>query len=444
MCIMSKPSKPQENTTNPANISFVIVKEINVMARANTQKENATNTANISNEKETNVMARRAPQQIEEDFNRCQVFMATNNEVSSIEELASCLNLTSAKVYESYLPNHRPSYKRLKEKLAINRKSKLALKKAEAKHKAELEAAEAKHKAEQEAAEAKRKAEQEAAEAKRKAEQEAEAKRKAASRQTKKKVDKPSNKKKEDSIGGFVIDASIAGVEGIIDDLNRICVTQSKIILTTVTINELDKMQKFHDNDGYDARRILSMAACDSEHFESVRIDETLGTPDYCIIKYCADNKDNVVLLTADKTMALNARACGIKTHFFKHTVQNSPAFSAPATDDDIHKLHLARKINGKFYICDFENEFRSVRVVSDGIEYTRGTVKLKIGDDVYVTTKKFDYVTFAHYHVVSLSEDCNCTLVYHNRMYNSAEINNLPVAGYKSFMRDFVRRVDF
>lgn len=443
---MNKPSKPQENTTNHANISFVIVKEINVMARANTQKENATNTANISNEKEINVMAKRTQKQIEKDYELCQKFMANNTEVTSIRELAECLSLTEKKVMESY-ENHPISYKRLKEKLKLNRISQQALKKAEAKRKAEQEAAEAKRKAEQEA-EAKRKAEQEAEEVKRKAEQEAEARRKAEqksanAKQTKKKVDEPSTKKKEDSIGGFVIDASIAGVEGILDDLNRICVTQNKIILTTVTINELEKMQKFHDNDGYDARRILSMAADDSEHFESVLIDDTLGTPDYCIVKYCADNKDNVVLLTADKTMALNARARGVKTHFFKHTVQNSHTVLTSATDDT-HKLHLARKVAGEFYLCDFENDSRSVRVVSDGIEYTRGTVKLKIGDDVYVTTKKFDYVTFAHYQITSLSEDCNCTLVYHKRMYNSAEINNLPLAGYKAFMRDFARRIKF
>ena len=42
--------------------------------------------------------------------------------------------------------------------------------------------------------------------------------------------------------------------------------------------------------------------------FECVVIDETLETPDDCIIKYCAGNKSNVILFTADKTMDLKQK----------------------------------------------------------------------------------------------------------------------------------------
>lgn len=382
-------------------------------------------------------MARRPKNQIKTDYKRCQDFMAKNTEVSTLDELAVCLELTPKRIQESYR-KHPINYDRLKEKLKCNRAAKRARKKAE-------EEAEAKRKAEQEAAEAKRRAEEEA-EARRKAEQEAaEAKRKASanSRQTKKKSETTSKAKKNNSVGGFVIDASISGVEGIMDDLNRICCTKCKIILTTVTIQELEKMQRFHDNDGKDARRILAMAAGDYDHFECVLIDDTVGTPDDCIIKYCADNKDDVVLLTADKTMELKARAYGIKTHFFRHTPTSFTTI--PQTPDDgNHTLHAAREINGKLYICDFENESRSIRVFSNGIEYSARTIELKIGDDVYIATKKFDYVTFAHYQITSLSRVSNCISVYHKRLYDPKEINDLPAAAYKAFMREFKRKVNF
>ena len=401
---MHKSSKPQKNTTNPANTSNE--KENNVMARTNTQKENATNNANISNEKENNVMAKRDTKQIKTDYKRCQDFIAKNTEVSTLDELATCLGLTTKRIQKSY-EGHSTNYNRLKAKLKCNGVAKKARKKAE-----------------QEAAEAKRKAS-------------------ANSRQPKKKSETTSKAKKHNSVGGFVIDASISGVEGIMDDLNRICCTKCKIILTTVTIQELEKMQRFHDNDGKDARRILAMAAGDYDHFECVLIDDTVGTPDDCIIKYCADNKDDVVLLTADKTMELKARAYGIKTHFFRHTPTSFTTI--PQTPDDgNHTLHAAREINGKLYICDFENESRSIRVFSNGFEYSSRTIELKIGDDVYIATKKFDYVTFAHYQITSLSRVSNCISVYHKRLYDPKEINDLPAATYKSFMREFKRKVNF
>lgn len=242
----------------------------------------------------------------------------------------------------------------------------------------------------------------------------------------------------------YVIDASIMGTDNIINTLTDFFATGNKIVLTSITIKELEKLQKHHNTFGNDARRILAMAAGDYENFECVLIDEPSEvSADDCIIRYCAENKDDVVLLTSDKTMELKARTYGVKTRFFKQN--NIPGITGHAYNvRTTYTLYATRKIGNNLYTSVFENAYKSIRVISGNIEYNTGTVKLKIGDDVYIATKKNNYITFAHYRMISLSIENNCQLVCYRRLYDSAEINNLPNASYKSFMRAFKCRVNF
>ena len=114
--------------------------------------------------------------------------------------------------------------------------------------------------------------------------------------------------------------------------------------------------------------------------FECVVIDETLETPDDCIIKYCAGNKSNVILFTADKTMDLKARAFGVKTKFFKQP---------KSAENSMKKPH-----------------------------------------------KK---VFFIHYEINSTDEENNCKIIYFKKIYNKGQIRKLPKEKYKSFIREFI-----
>lgn len=202
-------------------------------------------------------------------------------------------------------------------------------------------------------------------------------------------------------------------------------------------------MQKFKDFDAKWARHILAIAAENNyENFYTVLIDENLENPDECIIKYCADHKNNVVLLIADKTMALKARMYGVKVRYFKrnNSYANSNSNVQPSvnTTSIINTLFVAGKIGGKLSISDFNTDHRSVKVISNGLEYTEGVCELKIGDDVYIVKKKNKYLTFAHYTMISLEARNNCKLVYSKRIYNISEIENLPKVDYKTFIRNF------
>lgn len=243
---------------------------------------------------------------------------------------------------------------------------------------------------------------------------------------------------KHDDVG-FVLDASICGIENLKDILSSIFAKNAKIILTSITIKELKKLQEFKDIAAKDAKYILTIAAENYENFRKVLIDETFESPDECIIKYCADHKQDIVLLTADKMMALNARILGVKTQYYKHN--NNSRYSKVQATTYAVTLLAARTIGDKLVVCDFENNYRSVLIISNGIEYTKGEYELKIGDDVYIATNKTQYMTFAHYQIISLTPKNNCKLVYSRRIYSASEIDCLTKAGYKSFMRDFKRR---
>lgn len=375
-------------------------------------------------------MAKRTTKQIENDFIVSKNFVNANTSITSIKEIAIGVGLTVSQVRTS-LERHPRVYATIKQLIDEN------VEKVKAQKLAEKEAIEAKKKAKKEARMAKKEAEKAELEAKKKAEDDAKANEETATAQ-------PITKKSDVQ---FVIDASITGVENLHNILNEIRSTGSKIVLTSITIQELDKMQKFNDTDGNDARRILGMAAANPEDFHCVRIDETAETHDDCIIKYCADNKENVVLLTSDKTMALTARTFGVKTHFLKQTQNNSSTksnFTYNNNGSRANTLYAARRVGGKLFISDFTTPYRSILVLSNGIEYKDGVRELKVGDDVYLATKKDEYLTFAHYHITSLGAENNCKLVFSKRIYDVNEIEDLSVASYKSFMREFYRRVDF
>ena len=236
----------------------------------------------------------------------------------------------------------------------------------------------------------------------------------------------------------FVIDASICGIDGIREILEK-CLESSKIILTSITIRELESLQKTPDLFGIDARWILTLAANNPEKFESVKIDEDLPIPDDCIVKYCTSFKEKVLLLTADKTMSLKARADNVEVQYFQHSTN----YSSKKKDSNFSKeqtLWPARKIGEDLMIPagKMQTDRQSICVRSGDKEYTDGDVALAIGDNVLIATSKGTYSTLVHFKVTSLEEVNNCRLVFSSKIGNA----NLP-SFYKSFIRDFKRRHD-
>ena len=240
---------------------------------------------------------------------------------------------------------------------------------------------------------------------------------------------------------GFVIDTSMAGVDAIHDLLCKICATDAKVILTSIVRQELNKMQLAKkDYLSEQAIRILSMAANRPEKFCNVLIDETLPTPDDCIVKYCADNKKRVVLLTADKNMALDAREQSIKVEFFKRGFKHVKSLSRLSKKDktDVRTLYPARRIGNKLIIMEMQGFTRDICVCSGGNESVDGIVELRVGDDVLIASKKTDCITLAHYKMLTVYEEDNCKQIFFRKFYNYDEIDTLSNESYKKFAKAF------
>ena len=237
----------------------------------------------------------------------------------------------------------------------------------------------------------------------------------------------------------YVIDASICGIDGIREILEKFLET-SNVILTSITIRELESLQKTPDLFGVDARYILTLAANNPEKFKSVKIDESLPIPDDCIVKYCASVRKKVTLLTADKTMTLKDRYNDVEVQYFQHSTNYSSKSKSSAFSKE-QTLWPARKIGEDLMIpaCKMQTDRQSICVRSGDREYTDGDVALSIGDDVLIATCKGTYSTLIHFRVISLEAEKNCRVLYSAKLGNTNSIPNR----YKSFVRDFKRRHD-
>lgn len=251
---------------------------------------------------------------------------------------------------------------------------------------------------------------------------------------------------------GFVIDASMMKIKDSDTFIDRLCLTEAKIILTSVTIKELDKMQSFQDNLALCARVFLAKAAKNPEQFLSVRIDETVGLPDDCIIAYCREYRNKVTLLTADKRMTLMARSYPypVKVQYFatddsldelKQTDSRKVNKNcSTAINNDKSKLKTlipAKLVNGTLKIFDFETYDQSICVISNDKWYLAGPQELHIGDDILIATQKSAFVTFAHYRLISLEPKDNCKLIFDRRL-SFDKLSSIHHPMYQPFLEKF------
>jgi len=231
----------------------------------------------------------------------------------------------------------------------------------------------------------------------------------------------------------FVIDASIVGIEDFEEFITKLLDAKEKIVITSVTIKELEKLQKFNDTEARDARHLLALAVENQDKFVAVLIDENEETPDDCIVKYCAKNKEKVVLLTSDKTMVLKARMYGVQVEYHKQRINNSD------TGEKIVTLYAVRKLANRLVLLEPKSENKSLLVISNGIEYADEMRELLIGDEIYIATRKINHISFTHFKIVALEEEDNSELIYSCRIYSKEQIYSLPKASYKSFIKNFI-----
>ena len=73
-----------------------------------------------------------------------------------------------------------------------------------------------------------------------------------------------------------------------------------------------------------------------------------------CIINYCAENNEDVILLTSDKAMALKARMYNVQVNYLKHNQANNSDFIAKQCNSKIRTLFPAKRTGNKLLISGF------------------------------------------------------------------------------------------
>lgn len=227
----------------------------------------------------------------------------------------------------------------------------------------------------------------------------------------------------------YVVDASITGVQWNI--FNDIVERDCSIVLLTKTIEELDKLQK-NENKGVAQRAhaLSEEALYDKEHFTIVDYEtKEKKSVDNTIIEYCKKNKNRIILLTADKNMALKAKGASILVEYY------APSLKLPPSTTILE--------NGEVVIDTICQGDRSIRVYSRGYVYENLSkpYHLKNGDEIYVATKVKNYINFEHYKM--LNNAGKNKLVYRkNLSFSLAALIKLP-RQYRGFIDEFKKRKD-
>lgn len=233
----------------------------------------------------------------------------------------------------------------------------------------------------------------------------------------------------------YVVDASVVGTIDWPSTLNNILANNQVIILTSITIHELHKLEKDPNYDTrFQARQLLRLSNEKTENFESVLIDHTLGSPDFCIIQYCNRLKGSIILLTGDKEMASLARCYFNDVQYFSKVVN-------PSVTHEYFKMlrdspfNAAKDAKDQLVIPKFEYPNKMIRVYSRCQPFDNGPYYLRVGDTVLVATiDEANVITLNVYNVISRSDSDNIRNVYSKKFFPGKRVH-LPDERYRGFI---------
>ena len=232
----------------------------------------------------------------------------------------------------------------------------------------------------------------------------------------------------EQTVKDYVIDSSIANVESIDEKIKEILETQTNnFILTSATIKRLIELkQKKNSIASSGARKILNIAAENPERFENIGVDETVNEVQ-TVFKYCCDNSQNVILLTSNTGLVAEARVDNlIEVEFLSTNTEQSK----------IRTLFSTQIIDGKLSISEeqWDKGYRIMQIIrSDGKVINSGNVALEIGDNIFIATKKDNYISLNHFEVLTLENVKNVKSIFIRKVYDDERLED------KLFKREYL-----
>ena len=235
-----------------------------------------------------------------------------------------------------------------------------------------------------------------------------------------------------------MIDTSICHVENLFELLEEYVQNGYVLGVTDIVLDELDKLAKRNTNNEH-SKLALTLLNIIMQNLASFKLFEAKEekSHDDLIISTCDTN--HTKLLTADKVMFIKASLKGISAKYVLSTnefVQKKFKFnlSKKAPKNNLHPLANAKIREEKLiFLNNRKNQF--VKIFSKTGEEKNGTeVSLEVGDRIFISTEKEDFITFADYEVYF--SDKNLFYVhFHCRSYKSDAIVNVPDFKYKKFI---------
>ena len=253
----------------------------------------------------------------------------------------------------------------------------------------------------------------------------------------------------------YVLDNSIIGKMTILEFVSELIEKDEKIVITSLFIKGLEETLKENSSFSKIATELLSIIAEDEEHFEVVKVDEEEKYVDDCIMAYCCESLEKVVLVVGNGLRATKSRLYEVKYVFLSEkNIESSKSYENSETDKEkskktnnkkeekLYTLSFIKKLSGELVISEFKKVDQYICLYSKDKIYNEGIRVLHVGDEILVATKKPKYINFYHYKVCRLTEKENCIQLYHKKIYN---INHIKISStwYKDFLNDFKKIFD-
>lgn len=245
-----------------------------------------------------------------------------------------------------------------------------------------------------------------------------------------------------------MLDTSVSYVNGIFGILEEY-VKDGKILgITDVVLEKLATLQKTIGADGSDACNFLYIIMDNLSVFQLFEVKHSMlerETVDEAIIRATLDLGKNALLLTSDEKMYIKAALKGVKVELlsnprgqekkFEFNLEKTREKSKENKKIKAKTFIDAHEENGKLLFIRKKRKTQLVKIFSKfGEEKYGDKIELKIGDHVFICTKRKDYISFLDYEVYFLKAD-GFLERYSTKSYNCDAIVNVENHDYKKFI---------
>ena len=246
----------------------------------------------------------------------------------------------------------------------------------------------------------------------------------------------------------YVLDNSIIGKMTLFSFISELIDKDEIIVITSLFIKGLEEVLKQNTPFSKKATELLELVAQDEKHFEVVKVDEEERYVDDCVLAYCCESLEKVVLVVGNGLRATKSRAYKIHYIFLneeKESIENEEKVVNEKKEpkkEKLYTLSFIEKLSDELVIVDFRTVSQYICLYSKDKIYNDGIRVLHVGDEILVATKKPKYINFYHYKVCELTEKEHCLQLYHKKIYNMDRLK-ISSTWYKDFLKECKRIFD-